>query len=71
VPNKPKPGYLTTEFWLSLAATAVMVTVATGAITPGGAVEIQKDVQTVAAGLAGVIPATYALGRAIVKAFHR
>lgn len=34
--KKPRPGYRTTEFWLSLAATVLGVLWASGAISDGG-----------------------------------
>lgn len=66
-----KSGYKTSEFWLSLVATGLMVAVATGAITPAASAEVQQTVQAVAAGAAAVIPGLYAMARAVTKAFTR
>ena len=61
-----KPGYKTTEFWLTLVNTVLMALVAFGAVGPGEADEIGD----LAAPLVGaVIPiAVYIYARAKVKA---
>jgi hypothetical protein len=70
-PAPVRPGWKTTEFWLSTAATVVSALLALGIVTPSSAAEINQDVQTVAAAATMLIPVGYAIARAITKALHR
>lgn len=65
----PKPGYRTTEFWITLATTTGMILVATGVWEPSNSAAVQQAVQTAATAVAGGLPALYALTRALTKAF--
>jgi hypothetical protein len=63
-----KNGPATTEFWITLAVTVVSMLTAVGVIDPSNSQHIQELVQVVATGVAGLVPAVYALARAFTKA---
>lgn len=44
----PKPGYKTTEFWLSTVATLIGIAYASGAISPEGTGTVEKIVAVAA-----------------------
>lgn len=64
----PKPGYKTTELYVTIAAGIVGVLVLTGKITPAQASSVQGSV-TEAVGMAAVIlpVAAYAISRGLAK----
>lgn len=66
--TEPKPGYETTEFWVSLIVAALGVLVATGVISPAQASEAQQQAATWAGALVIVATAiSYIVGRVFVK----
>lgn len=60
--KEAKPGYKTTEFWLSAAATLVSLAFASGVISEGS--QIEKIVGFIAAALASL---GYSVSRGIAK----
>lgn len=63
-----KDGYKTTEFWLTLVTTVLMVLVALGVIGEDQAQEIEGLVEPL---VAAVIPIVlYIISRTVVKAFN-
>jgi hypothetical protein len=66
--QEPKPGYETTEFWMSLVVAAIGVLVAAGVITPAQATAAQQQAATWAGALVIVATViTYIVGRVFVK----
>lgn len=64
-------GWKTSEFYLALASEAGSILVALHVFSVSANAAIQKDVQTAAMGVTGLVPVVYGLGRSILKAFHR
>lgn len=62
-PIQTKPGYKTTEFWLSTAAMIVSILYASGAIGAGES-SVDKTVALIAGALAAM---GYTVSRSIVK----
>jgi hypothetical protein len=62
-----KPGYLTTEFLVTLVLVAVAQLTAWGVITPAGNVYAKEHVQLWAQIVVGAVGIAYALSRAIAK----
>jgi len=60
-----KPGYKTTEFWLSTAAALVGIAIASGAVNPDGGGAWDKVVGMIVATLAAM---GYTISRGNVKA---
>ena len=60
--KETKPGYKTTEFWLSAAATLISLAFASGVISEGS--QIEKVVGFIAAALASL---GYSVSRGIAK----
>jgi hypothetical protein len=60
-----KPGYKTTEFWLSTAAALVGIAIASGAVNPDGGGAWDKITGMIVATLAAM---GYSYSRASVKA---
>lgn len=60
----PKPGYKTTEFWLSLAATILTALYASGAIKEGSDSSVVKAVALAAAALTAL---GYSVSRGMAK----
>ena len=61
VPADPKPGYLTTEFWVTL------ITLLLPFITLVFGKDLSNQVPTIAMAAAGLAAACYALSRALTK----
>jgi hypothetical protein len=57
-----KPGYKTTEFWLSVAAIVISAFLASGVVAEGSAVA-----QALGLALGALSAAGYSVGRSIVK----
>jgi len=71
----PKPGYQTTEFWLTLVSQLVPILVLTGALSPEEATEVQEGtsnaIVTGFAFIQAVVTAVmYIYNRARVKSSH-
>lgn len=64
-----KPGYKTTEFWMTIANAVFMVLVAVGVLTQ----EDAQELETLVAGLiAAIVPLmAYIFSRAIVKTVQK
>ena len=68
----PKPGYATTEFWLTLISQLIPILVLTGLLTPDDATGVQSGLETAvttgfAFGQAIITLVTYVWGRVKVK----
>jgi len=57
-----KPGYKTTEFWLTVVATTIGLLMASGAITPGSGAD--RWIGLIATGLASL---GYSVSRGLAK----
>jgi hypothetical protein len=62
--NLVKPGYKTTEFWLSVVASLISILYASGVISPDGASTVEQVVAMIAAALASL---GYSVARGIAK----
>lgn len=62
-----KPGWQTTEFWLTTAITIIGLAYASGVISPDGASAVEKAVAIVASALAAM---GYSASRGAVKRSH-
>jgi uncharacterized protein (DUF697 family) len=63
-----KPGYKTTEFWVTLATCLTGIGVACGILGQGEADTLVSSVERIAGGLIAAIPAVgYSLSRAKAK----
>jgi len=61
IPTEPKPGYLTTEFWVTL------ITLLLPVLTLAFGTDLSSQVPTIAAAAAGLAAVTYSLSRALTK----
>lgn len=62
-----KPGWQTTEFWVSGATVVVMLLTAVGVISPSDSDHVNELISAIATGIAGVVAAGYALARVLLK----